>query len=457
MKNDFISILKTIEPKEQEGFKTYIHCFYGTQKVSLDVYEDIAAALTSDDALAVIRQSAVKNKNKLNAFSELKGWLFEFLALREIQNNTTEAKFLGLEALRKRGLHEVSQNKAKQLRQEMDKQNSWDTEYLYAQMRLSHINYFSTPHDKFYDSQADLQQLQGELDNFYIATKLKYSVELYSRAHILQDKYEIHLLEEILAHIQSQKAVHQIVKDVYLPMLDMAKEQSVTAYFKLKTFLMQSKGHNTPEKQAILLYLINFTAHQIRKGQKTFTEEYFDLTQFGLTTSLFTVTGNFPTESFLNIVNVGCHLKEYEWVKKFVTECAPVLLPTEKEDTERFAWARIHFEERQFDAVTTLLNTMFFKNMLLSVNARLLLIRSYYELKQPNDDLVMHCKNLYLYAYRSKTIGENLKTSIINFVNIFRQLIAKKPKKHLFKELENKKEMLICADWLHLKIEELKN
>ena len=115
MKNDFISILKTIEPKEQEGFKTYIHCFYGTQKVSLAVYEDIAAALPSDAALATIRKAAVGDKNKLNAFSELKGWLFEFLALQEIRNNTTEAKFLGLEALRKRGLHEVSQQKAKQL------------------------------------------------------------------------------------------------------------------------------------------------------------------------------------------------------------------------------------------------------------------------------------------------------------------------------------------------------
>ena len=240
-------------------------------------------------------------------------------------------------------------------------------------------------------------------------------------------------------------------------MLDMAKKQSDTAYFKLKTFLMQSKGHNTPEKQAILLYLINFTAHQIRKGQKTFTEEYFDLAQFGLATSLFTVTGNFPAETFLNIVNVACHLKECEWVKKFVTECAPSLLSTEKEDTERFAWARIHFEEKRFDAVTTLLGKMFFKNKLLGVSARLLLLRSYYELKEPNNELVIHSNNLYLYAYRSKTIGENLKTSIINFVKIFRQLIAKKPKKQLFKELEDKKGLLIYAEWLQLKIEELKN
>ena len=73
-----------------------------------------------------------------------------------------------------------------------------------------------------------------ELDNFYIATKLKYSAELYSRAHILQDKYEIHFLEDILGHIQSEKATNPIIKNLYLPLLSMIKDQSETAYFAVK-------------------------------------------------------------------------------------------------------------------------------------------------------------------------------------------------------------------------------
>ena len=457
MKNDFIGIFKVLEPKEQAGFYKYIHCFYNSQKVVLTLFENVTSALPSDGALEAVHAASVGNKNRLNALADLKKWLLEFLALQEIQNNSTESKFLSLEALRKRGLHEACQQKAKQLRQEIDKQPSLDMRHLYWKSRLAHINYFNTAHSNYSEEHMDkLTQLHTDLDGFYMAAKLKYSAELYNRTHVLADEYEIGLLNEVLKHIQKGVSAHPIVTDLYLPLFEMTKDRSQTAYFELKSFLQHSEKHEPIERQAILMYLINFATHRFRNGDQIFIQECFELFQFGLNNALFTVSGNFPSESFLGIINIGCRLRQVNWLKDFVKNWSPYLLSSEKDDIVCFSIARIAFEEKQFEKVVDLLQRDNFKNFTLYLNTRLLLIRSYYELPKMHPLMSPCCNALYQYTYRNKSIGTDLKVSVLNFVKIFRQLIGGKPKKQLVKELQSKREPVICADWLLLKIEELK-
>ena len=454
MKNDFISILKTIEPKEQEGFKTYIHCFYGTQKVSLAVYEDIAAALPSDTALATIRKASVGDKNKLNAFSDLKGWLFEFLAVREIQNNTTEAKFLGLEALRKRGLHEVSQQKAKQLTLELKNNQQPNLWHLFWKVRLAHINYFHLPLDKILDYQTEMQQLLRSLDDFYASAKLLYSAELYSRSTIRQEAYTTTLLEPVLTLLETEATLHPITKDLYLSMLELTQNQSEKAYAQLKQFLIQKPKHDPLERQAVLIYLLNFAASRLRKGEADIIQEIFDLYQLGLNQSLFSVLGYFPTSTFSNIINTCCRLGKYEWGKTFIQKWAHLLPPNEKNEIVCFATARIHFEEKEFDKVIALLSKVTFKNFNITLNVRLLLLRAYYEQKTPDYLMADYNNALYLYVYRSKHIGTALQESVFQFVKMFRSMLSEKRKEQLLKELTTKRLTAICYDWLKMKIEE---
>lgn len=457
MKNDFTNLLTAVEPKEQEAFHHYLQCFYGNQKAVLTIFGAVVQSLGNGKQPDEIQATYSHNKNALNALSDLKKWLLEFLAFQEIRNDSIESKFLIIEALRKRGLFEAFQQKSKHLVQELDKQKSPNMWHLFWKVRLSHVNYFSTPHDKLHDHQPEMAQLLYDLDSYYMAAKLKYSTELYSRSTILQDTYDIRLLNDILLLLESEMPIHPIVKGFYLPMLKLAKEQSDEAYTQLKTFLIKSTEHEPIERQAVLLYLLNFTVNRLRKGESSFIQEYFCLCEIGLDAALFIVSGNFPTETFLNIVNIGCRLEKYDWSKRFVADWSPYLLPTEKEDTKNVSFARIYFEDKQYNEVITLLRDMSFKNIIFNLNARILLLRAYYEQKHPHYFLLDFSNALYLYTYRNKSIGTDLKIGTLNFVKVFRQLINGKSKKQLFKELDNKKEPVICSDWLKMKIEALKN
>jgi hypothetical protein len=454
MKNDFISIYTSIEPKERKDFGNYITCFYGNQTSIVSIFDEVKKA-SSTRAFQAIRQLSVGNKHRLNALADLKKWLFEFLAIKELQENDTELQILSLEALRKRKLFDVFEQKSKQLTIELENQQNPNLWHLLLKARLSHIRYFNTPFDRLQDYQSDMRSLMLDLDNFYFSAKLQYSAELFSRSKVLRDTYDIPLLNPILAILQTNVPIHPIIHDVYLPILHLTKEQSEKAYSQLKQFLIEKPEHDILERQAILLYLINFVISSNIQGKKSAVETCFELYALGLNQSLFIASGYFLPNTFTNIVNVGCYLKKYDWLKAFIRDWSPTLPPSEKEEIEAFALARIYYEEKQFDQVITLLQKVDFKNFNITLNVRVLLLRAYYEQKSPTNLMLDYSNAFYLYIYRSKNIGEALKENTLNFIKLFKALIGNKTPVLLLKELDKKHQKVLCYDWLKEKIDNL--
>jgi hypothetical protein len=454
MKNDFITLYKAIPSKEQEAFSQYLDCFYANNKAVLNVFDQLAQ---QNQSLKNIEDNLnTSHKNTLNALADLKKWLLEFLAFQEVRQNNIEAKYLTLEALRKRKLYELLNQKSNLLSQELEQHTSPDMWHLLWQLRVEHINYFHTPHDKLQEHQSKMTRLIVTLDTFYMAAKLKYSAEILSRSQVLQEQYDISPLDEMLILLKSLNPSHSIVHDLYMPMLEMTKNHSEQAYQTLKRFLKERQMHDPIERQAILFYLINAITPRLRTNDPALIQECFDLYELGLAESLFTATGHFPTESFTNIINVGCRLGKYEWLEQFVQQWSGHLIPQDRDDTTNFAMARIFFDERKFDKVIILLNSVTFKNFLISLNGRTLLIRAYYEMKVENKYLLIDSLNaLYLYVFRNKSIGSNLKTNVLNFIKIFRLLIHDKTTQNsILKELEKRQTMIICYDWLLSKAKE---
>jgi hypothetical protein len=325
---------------------------------------------------------------------------------------------------------------------------------MFWKVRLSHLNYFNLPVDRLQDYQPEMHQLLDELDSFYISAKLKYSAELYSRTTIRQEQYKMPLLEDILTLLKQEKDINPTVKKLYLPILELTKDKSELAYIALKQFLIDNPHHDAYDRQAILLYLINFTTNQVGKGELSTIKEWFELYKLGLHQSLFTIAGYFSITTYINIVNVACRLEEYDWLKRFIKTWSPYLPTLEKEEMINFALARIAFDEKNFDDVITLTKGVPFKNFIVTLNVRLMLIRTYYEQKIPHNTILDYSNAFYLYVYRSKDIGKSLKERTLNFIKLFRHLINGKPRKMLLKELNNPQKIAICHDWLKIKINE---
>jgi hypothetical protein len=483
MKSDIINIYRAIDAKNQKGFKDYLHCFYGNQKKILSIFEDIETAVSQkpEAGEAALNDFRIKytsadpkvTKAFLNDMSELKKWLLEFLALQEIRSGNIEGKFLSLEALRKQGLYEAVQQTSKQIKRGLEENKSPELWNLFWKMKLNHINYFELPIDRLHNYQVEIEELMNDLDNFFIATKLKYSAESFSRSNIRQELYDISFLESVFEFLKSSKKIDPIIEALYLPMLELCKDQLSSSSSKLKNFLLNESDYNATERAAVLFYLLNYTTARLRKGDQSMIEESFELYQIGIDQSLFQVNGYFQDTTFINIVNTACQLKELKWAKQFVITFIGSVKPSDSEDdnpsdsenvirpkktqTHLMADARIAFEEKKYDDVLDFINGVHYKNFNFKLNIWTLKLRAAYELKIDKDKekLLMECNHFYKFVTSNKEIGTSFKSSILTFVKLYRQLVNGKSKSNLVKQLSSIPPSTLCYDWIKMKIEKL--
>jgi hypothetical protein len=468
MTNDFITIFKTFTDAQKGDFRQHIYYFHATKKVGLQLFEQVAKTLATGKSFDLpTHLSKEERKNAMNDFYDLKNWAIEFLTVQHIRNNSFDAQFLTLEALRKQnGLTNILEKKTEQLNDALSKQTEPDIWSSILKLRLADADYFTTEIDPLKNYQPQMQFLLDELDNFYICNKLKYLAELRSRTTILQESYNQRLLNEIENLVEKDAALNPLLKKLYLPLLALTKDQSVVAYGQLKALFMQNDLPNRRERLIVLMYLLNFAAVGQKKEPEIYYQEYFDLANIGLQESLFTSSGYFPAATFTNIANTAIYLKKYPWAKSFTNKWMKKLNPKEEPITSNYALARLHFENREFESALNLLNKhkiTNYKNSHLSIHFRLLTARVNYDLPTPMPEVSQnsYCSTCEMYIIRNVQ-RETIRKSLLNFFKILRFLITRKfsengkSKLQLLKALNSKDEMPPYEEWLREKINALK-
>ncbi len=463
MKSDFINIYAGISDKSQKEFKQYLYCFYGNQKQILTTFEEVEAVVATQDEKALLAfrkmtqvkkdEKEHKNKKAKNDYVDLKKWLFEYLALQEIRSGNIEGKFLSLEALRKHKKFDSIEQISKQLEREIDSsssQNLWD---LLLKMRISYLNYNHIPIDRLQNYQTELLEMMKNLDDFYISAKLQFSAACYNRSSVLQDEYDIILLDRILDLLKVSNHHSSHIDLVSKPILDLVKDHSRLAFDNLKAFLISHPQHYIFERQNILLCLLNYITARFRKNDYSMLNDSFELYQLGINQSLFTATGYFLSNTFINIVNTACHLKEYEWVSNFVDTQSNELDPNEKSDIVALSRARIAFDREEYNLVYELLKNLNPKNFNINLNVRTLLLRAFFEDGFPKTTMEAANNVLYKYVNKNKSINIPLRNNVLLFVKMYRSLLSKKSKNQLLKELSSMPSSMICYDWFKKKID----
>lgn len=456
MKSDFMATHDSLTKTERVAFQKYINHFYADRKTALETFEHVVIHKEIDSLVTAIVDQNLDSKsdksrdelmvstrrNITNALSDLKKFLLEFLTVQEIQHNDYDVQFLTLAALRRRKLHELLEKKSKQLADALKKETRIDIWHKLLNLRLQHIDYFETPHDYLKNYQGEkIQALMAELDDIFLALKLKYSIETESRQQIVREDFNVLLLDNVLDLLETERAkadntLHPLAQKLYLPLYKLVSFKSKTAYAELKTLLTTDKTITDSDKQDLIMYLFNFAAFRLRQRDKSYYKEYFDLAKRGLEKDLFIINGYFSIDTFTNIANVSCHLREYDWARQFIRTYSRRLNPEDKE-IANLADARLDFEQGHFQkAIDTLTQIVNKKNIHYEVQISILLSGAYYEIKMDVSSQLNYCKTTEAYLSRND-MNPSLKKEVANYLTIMRFLIGYRPKNQM-----NKSEML---------------
>lgn len=395
--------------------------------------------------------------------------LEKFIALEQLQENPILENFLMVEGLKKLGHF-------KWLNKTLD---HIDTKLRQEDIHGSSFFYWKYRHaaelDSFYSKvEVDMKNKSIELkeqflDRFYLSEKLQDAVEMLQRKRIWGIDFDIQMVEPVLKLIQSNEETYRTEPRIYVyyKLYLLVIEHETAHYFELKNLLAQhERFFSRKELKDIFQGLQNFCIGQSNQGKSEFFEELFEMYKIQLSKGLLMEEGFLSDRHYKNIVTAGVRLKELDWVINFIQQYRAHLLQEEKENAYHFNLAYYYYANYEFDKVLDHLQKVEYKHITYNLDAKMLLMRTYYQLAEYNA-LLSLCVSVSQYLKRNKSLPDFHRKGYNNLFKLTAQASRLKSDLHLLgktnaqRELQKLKgaferaEVVFLKNWVEEKVGEL--
>ena len=296
-----------------------------------------------------------------------------------------------------------------------------------------------------------------QLDSYYFSEKLKWSLELLGGEMFLSHKYEVSLINEVLAEVKEEKfKSNPYLTIYYLISLLYKKNYSLENYYLLKKSILEVIDLVSPqEKRSWTIDLFNYVnTLYSASGNPELIKEVHEINKLAIAHGTFVKNGKFNNHNALNICNAALRLGKIDWVKDFTNEVRDKIAD---QDALILIQAMTCFEEKEYDEVRNLLQEVAYKDVYFAISSKSLLAMTYFSQKE-YALLSSHLNALEHYYRRNKTLSEKLIKSNLNFVLTLRKITkhVTTPSKltNISTDIEGVNNMAYKA-WVHSVLKEL--
>lgn len=314
---------------------------------------------------------------------------------------------------------------------------------------------------KLYKDKVNYESISKNIDYYYFIEKIKLFCSTIAHQRMVNVKYEIDFEEEISKHLYRKDLSNFPALELYfLTYKVLKKEEDTKPFFDLKNALFTNSGKiPTNELVELTVSAMNFCTHKLNKGNTSFYNDYFELIQFGLVNKLFVNNNAFETWRFNNFVITAAKLGKFEWAENFIHEYKKYISDSERDNIVSFNMARLYYNQKKYHLVLSLLKNVEYKDLLLNINSKSILITTYYELSE-YDALDYAIESFRVFLNRHKDISFVLRKSLLNFVKFTRRLIKtiaadSQSIQNLKNSIQKEKSNTANFEWLMEKIAEL--
>ena len=389
--------------------------------------------------------------------SDLSRLVDDYIVLKEKEEDKFGHYQYQLKAYKRRKEDRFFNDTVKKFRKNLEETKERDTDYYFHQYRLNHEIYTHVATKRVTTEIDSLKNAIDNLDLFYFGTKLRYSSEVRLRELTFSEKSELILIDEILREVE----VNPIFDNkpfilIFATIVRLYETKEKHVYDSLKTMIYEFFGQfSAVEKLDIVTMANNFCIMEYNQGKDEYLIEIFDLYKYGLEHGTWTVDGQMDHSVFDNIVILACCLEKFEWVREFIDKYVIFLHDDVKENVKIMALCRLEFSMDNFEKTLEMLRDVEFIDVRYNINARLFMIRCYYELEHIS---FQHACNAFdQYCRRNKVINEENRKQYLNFGKFVQKLYKAryhrtKSKGDLLSELE--KTPITLRDWLKKKIQQ---
>ncbi len=259
------------------------------------------------------------------------------------------------------------------------------------------------------------------LANFFLLENLRWSATARSFESLAREaQAPVPLAAEAL--LAASESDNPALALAHAALSAQADAENEGQFQRLKT-LLHTQVRLFPPTEARDFYMtaINFAIRRHNRGEREYTREAFELYREALDAGLLTENGLLPKYTFVNILNLAQLIGEHAWARDFLDRGRALLAPGERENTWRYALAGYHFRRSEYQPVLELLRAVEFSEIFIQLDARKMLIRSYYELGEW-PALASLLDSFKAYLRRQKDLGYH-RESYLNFVKFTHRLM----------------------------------
>ena len=204
---------------------------------------------------------------------------------------------------------------------------------------------------------------------------------------------------------------------VYLHCYRMMRYPEDERHFQqFKQLLLGDSGiFSREEIHGLFIWAANYCVRRLNAGEKRYFQEVLDLYKPGLESGYLLENGVLPRFTYHNVVAAGLQTGDHEWVSYFIHQYKNSLEKPYRESAFSFNLARLEFARKNYGAVLDLLQKANYRDILVNLATKTLLLKTYYELDEL-DLLQSHLDAMYNYITRKRVIGYHRA----NYLNIIR-------------------------------------
>ncbi len=466
-KSRLIRILRTFNKKEIRELRKWLQSpAHNQRKDVLHLFEYLFESNHLDKEKYLEKEKIYKLLFPNESFDDAKirqviHFLFKavegFLIYQELMEDEVRSEITLASVYRKRRLSKLCETALKNsetlhYKQEHRNAHFFRNDYL---LRLEQYNYLAGSQRK----EVNLQEVAHSLDATYFADKLQQSCFMLAHQAVSKKDYEQGLLEEILKHVEEKDFLKYPAIAVYYFGYKALTNRDEESYFYSLKEEIQEFGDAFPQEELRIIYLlaINYCISRVNTGKRSFYKEMLDLYKTGMKEQILFENERVTRWTFLNVVTTGLIIKEYEWIEQFIENYQQYLEEEHRENIVHYSLARLNFEKRNYKDAMRLLIQYDSDEIVMTLNAKLMLLKMYYELDEL-DALSSAIDSMRAYLKRKKGMGYH-QTPFTNFIKLLKKLVNVNPfnreqKKSLRIEIQETNP-LPDKNWLNEQLDQL--
>jgi len=261
-----------------------------------------------------------------------------------------------------------------------------------------------------------LRHLSETADVVYLAQKLRLICLMTAHESVYQAGRPTGLDEAVIALAEREEMASKPAIAVYLHCYRMLQQPEEEIHFQsFKQLLLEQSGlFFQEEMNGLFILAVNYCVRRINAGDTRFFREALDLYKEGLAKRYLLENGVLSRFTYHNIVAAGLHTGELDWVRYFINEYKNRLEKQYRESSFSFNLARLEYAQRNYGFVLELLQRANYRDPLLNLAAKTLLLKTYYDLGE-HETLASHLDAMRNYIHRKRVIGYH-RTNYLNII-----------------------------------------